>query len=370
MASLFDYISWRGDLSFSQSPLNPVDFLILCQLSYFPFDGIVPEPGAREGLSVHLAIKKLMEKLQNRKHSMEQILSNKEGREFINAVYLSNRFKNCQLLGFINRIDLDQECQLSAICVYTDDGSWSVVFRGTDTSLIGWKESFNICVRDVIPAQMEAVKYLKKMAPLLNGSLRIGGHSKGGNLAIFASSFCGEDVQKRISDIFSLDAPGFNENVIASEGFMAIKDRIKTYIPQTSVVGMLFEHGSDFNIVKSRETGLMQHSLFSWEVTHNDMIRVNKVTPSSRFADKTLREWINNLDNKDREKVIEAMYTILSASDIKSIHDLEDEFIPSMGKILMTLGNIDERTKKLIRKAFIEFLRSARRNINTLLETN
>jgi hypothetical protein len=225
-----------------------------------------------------------------------------------------------------------------------------------------------MCFKEVIPAQQEAVKYLEKMAPLLKGNLRIGGHSKGGNLATYAAAFCEKKIQNRITEIFNFDSPGFYENVIASEGFMAIKDKINFFVPQDSVIGMLFEHGRNYNVIKSSENGLLQHSLFSWEVTHNNMIRVNEVTSGSRYVDKTLRDWINSLVNEDREKIIEALYTILTVSDVKSIHELEKSFLPTMGKIIKSLGNIDEHTKKLIRKTFVEFLRAASRNFDTLLE--
>jgi hypothetical protein len=366
MGNLFEYLTWRGDLNFSQSPLNPVDFVIFSQLAYLPFDGIVPGPGVKEGISIHLALNKLQEKIQL--SAAKEFLGFNEEPDFINALSSSNRFRNCHLLGFINQINADLEYQISAICVYTGDGCCSVVFRGTDASLVGWKESFNMCFREVIPAQKEAVKYLEKMAPLLKGNLRIGGHSKGGNLAIYAAAFCEKKIQNRITEIFNFDSPGFCENVIASEGFLAIKDKINFFVPQDSVIGMLFEHGRNYNVIKSSENGLLQHSLFSWEVTHNNMIRVNEVTSGSRYVDKTLRDWINNLANEDREKVIEAMYTILTVSDVKSIHDLEKSFLPTMGRIIKSLGNIDEHTKKLIRKTFVEFLRAASRNFDTLLE--
>jgi len=365
MANLFDYLAWRGDLSFTQSPLNAVDFLIFSQMSYLPFDGIVPGPDEKEGVSMYLVLNKIKEKM--RVYKSDTDLAFKEDPEFIDALYSSNRFRNCQLHGFVNKINTDHEYQFSAICIYTGDDSSSVVIRGTDASIVGWKENFNMCFMDVIPAQLEAVNYLEKISPLLKGSLRIGGHSKGGNLAIYAASFCKKNIQKRITEIFSYDSPGFNENVIASDGYSAVKDRIKAYVPQTSVIGMLFEHGNNLNVIKSSETGLMQHSLYSWEIAQTSMIRVDKVTSGSRFIDKTLREWIDSLSSEDREKVIEAMYTILDASDVKSIHELENSFILSMGKIIKFLGNIDEHTRKLIKKTFIEFLRSARRNINTLI---
>ena len=366
MGNLFEYLKWRGDLDFSQSPLNPVDFVIFSQLSYLPFDGIVPQPGVKEGISLHLALNKLHEKTKF--FTVKELFGFDEDPDFINALCSSNRFRNCHLLGFINKIDEDQEFQISAICIHTGDGYCSVVFRGTDASLVGWKECFNMCIQEVIPAQTEAVKYLEKMAPLLKGRIRIGGHSKGGNLAIYAASYCRKRIQKRITDVFSFDAPGFCENVITGKGFLAIKDKIKFFVPQDSVIGMLFEHGRNYNVIKSSETGLLQHSLYSWEVTHNNMISVEKVTSGSRFIDKTLRDWINGLANEDREIIIETMYTVLSGSDIRSIHDLERSFFSSMGKILKFIGNIDDQTKKLINKTFIEFFKAARRNIDTLLE--
>ena len=368
MGNLFDYLTWRGDLDFAKSPLNPVDFVIFSQLAYLPFDGIVPGPGVKEGLSLHLALNKLQEKIQRNKSAVKEFLGFNEDPDFINALSLSNRFRNCHLLGFMNQINEDLEYQISGVCIYTGDDCCSVVFRGTDATLVGWKESFNMCFKEVIPAQIEAVKYLEKMAPLLKGRLRIGGHSKGGNLAVYAAAFCEKKIQNRIIEIFNFDSPGFYENVITSKGFLAIKDKINFFVPQDSVIGMLFEHGRNYNVIKSTEIGLQQHSLFSWEVTHNNMIRVDEVTSGSRYVDKTLRDWINGLANEDREKVIEALYTILTASDIKSIHDLEHSFLPSMGKIIKFLGNVDEHTKKLIRKTFFEFLRAARRNIDTLLE--
>ncbi|MCL2208861.1 MAG: DUF2974 domain-containing protein [Treponema sp.] len=368
MANLFDYLRWRGDLDFNASPFNPVDFLIFSQLSYLPFDGIVPCPGVSEGISIHTALNEVKDILKFRKYDTGQFLGFKEEPQLIDALCLSNRFRNCYLLGYINQIDLKNEYQVSAVCIHTDDGFYSVVFRGTDATLVGWKEDFNMCFRDVIPAQMEAVRYLDSMAPYLKGSLRVGGHSKGGNLAIYSASFCSGKIKNRITDIYNFDGPGFNDNVIENENIKINGEKIKTFIPQESVIGMLFKYAGALKVVKSSETGLLQHSLFSWEVTHNDFIHVDNVTPGSRFVDKTLRHWIDNLDSGDREKVIEALYTILSTADIKSIHDIENNFFPSMGKIIKSLGNIDEHTRKLMKKTFIEFLRSARRNFNTLLE--
>ena len=367
MANLFDYLTWRGDLDFYQSPFNAVDNVIFSQLTYLPMDGIVPGPGEKEGISISLAMNIFGEKLKN-DPDFKTHLMYKEDPDFINALGSSNRFGNCHLFGYVNHIDTNREIQFSAVCIHTRDDSSFIAFRGTDFTLVGWKEDFNMSFKDVIPAQIEAVNYLEKMASTIKDPLRIGGHSKGGNLAVYASAFCNKKVQQRITEIYSNDAPGFNETVIKSESFNAVKERIHPFVPQSSVVGMLLEHGCNYSVIKSSQFGLLQHILYSWEVTHNNLVYVDKVDIGSQFVDKTLRDWINNLDNEHREQFFDSLYSILCASEAKSIHELEKSWFKAAGRMIKSLGNIDESTKAIIRKTLAELLIAARRNIDTLLK--
>jgi hypothetical protein len=367
MADLFDYLAWRGDLDFFFFFPNHVDYLIFSQISYLPFDGIVPGTDEKEGISVYIALKKLEKKLKEGNNSTELGLSFHEDSQLISALSASTRFRNCHLFGYVNQIDTDREYQFSAVCIYTG-GSYCIAFRGTDATFVGWKEDFNMAFRDVIPSQLEAVNYVEKTARKTKGSLSICGHSKGGNLAAYSSAFCGKKNQKRIIAVYCYDSPGFNQKVIESKEFNAVKNRIRSYIPQGSVVGMLLEHGNKHTVVKSRETGLMQHSLYSWEVTHNDMIHVNNVTQGSLFVDKTIREWIGGLENDQREKFIEAVYTILTSSEMNTIHDIENSRLAAAGRIIKSLGNIDEPARKLIFHVLSELFRSAGRNIDTLFK--
>ena len=368
MANLLDYLTWRGDINFTQSPLNPVDNIIFSQLSYLPLDGIVPGPGEKEGIGLSLAAKILTEKLQDSTSDFKSMVMYKEDPALISALGDSTRFGNCQLFGYVNHIDSDREVQFSALCIYTGDGSCFIAFRGTDFSFVGWKEDANMSFKDVIPAQLEAVKYLEKMASAISGPLRLGGHSKGGNLAIYAASNCGKNIQQRITEIYSNDAPGFQKNVIASEGFAAIKDRIRSFVPQSSVVGMVFEHGWDHTVIKSTQTGILQHDLYSWEVTRNNMVNVDKVDISSRFVDKTLKDWIGSLDYEHREQFLDALYAILNASETKSIRELEKSWFKAVGRMIKSLGNIDESKRNLIRKILRDLFRFATLNIQTLLK--
>ncbi|MDR0300726.1 MAG: DUF2974 domain-containing protein [Treponema sp.] len=366
MADLFDYLTWRGDLSFSQSPLNPVDSLIFSQLSYLPFDGIVSAPGEKGSVSIRYAVNVLKEKLKKIASKKESPFMFKKDPELLDALASSNRFGDCQISGFVNLVDTVREIQFSALCVKTGDGFNFIVFRGTDTNLISWKEDFNMSFVDVIPAQLESVNYLEKMASGIKGHFRVGGHSKGGNLAVYAAAFCRKKIQKRIIDIYSLDAPGFHKKVLSSEGFALIKSKIHSFIPPSSVVGMFFESGCEQRIVKSVNSGIMQHDLYSWEVTHNDLAYADDITSGSRFVDKTVKDWIAGQDKEQREQFLNALYSILVASEVNSSKDIETSWFQAVGRMLKSFGSIDENTKQLINKTLRELFNAARRNITLL----
>ncbi|MDR0584119.1 MAG: DUF2974 domain-containing protein [Treponema sp.] len=366
MANIFDYLSWRGDLTFTQSLFNPVDNIIFCQLSYLPLDGIVPGPDEKDEISIGLAAEIITEKLRH-DSSLRQGMMFKDDPAFISALGESKRFRDCGLCRFVNRIDISQEKQFAALSIITGRDYPFIAYRGTDTTIVGWKENFNMSFSDAVPAQLEAVSYLEKTAKRFRGPLRIGGHSKGGNLAVYAASFCGKKTSRRIAGIYSNDAPGFHRHVIESEGFQRIRSRIYSFVPQFSVVGMLLEHGDDYTVIKSSQTGLMQHDLYSWEIARDDMVRLDRISQESRFVDKTLREWINGLDHEKRERFIETLYTILGAARVESIPELSADWFKASGRMIQSLKDIDDSTRALMGKTLAALFSAARNNINTLL---
>ena len=364
MANIFDYLIWRGDLSFSQSPFNPVDAIILSQFSYLPLDGIVPGPDEEGGISLRLAQKLFSEKLAKNESDIKSHVMFKEDPALFLALASSVRFGDCHLFGYVNNSDISRETQFSAFCLLLGDDSCFVVFRGTDFSLVGWKEDFNMSFSEVIPAQVEAAEYLEKMASLTKGSIRLGGHSKGGNLAIYAASNCNKKNQKRIIEIYSNDSPGFHETVIEGEGFGAIKDRIKAFIPESSIIGLLLEQRWDYSVIKSSKVGLMQHELYSWEIAYNNMVFADKVSQKSLFVDKTIKQWVGSFTKKEREKFTNALFTILRASKAKSFTELEKNWLPAAGSMIKTLGDADNETKALLRKILGVLFNTAIQNMN------
>jgi len=370
MANLFDYLTWRGDLTFDQSPFNPVDNVIFSQLTYLPMDGIVPGPDEKGGISIRLVAKILSKKFDKPLPQLKlksHVIFN-EDPDFIAALGSTNRFGDCKLYGYVNHIDTDREVQFSAVSIKIGDDSYVIAYRGTDFNLVGWKEDFNMSFKEVIPSQLEAVEYLEKMASKFKCPLRLVGHSKGGNLAVYAAANCKKNIQDRITEIYTNDAPGFDEKFINSENFMAIRERIRSFIPQSSVVGMLLDSGCDYSVIKSSQIGIVQHVMYSWEVTHNNLVYVDNVDSGSLFLDKTLKEWIGNLDKKNREQFMNAIFSILNASGAKSIPELEKSWLKAVGNMIKSLGNIDESTKKMIGKNFGDLFNAAMRNVDTLLK--
>ena len=366
MANIFDYISWRGDLDFAQDPLNPVDNIIFSQLSYVPLDGIVPGPDEGNSISITQAAEIFTEKMRSSSPQMRQAITYKEDPAFISALGNCGRFGNCRLSGYVNHIDAALGKQFCALCINTGTDSFFIAYRGTDATIVGWKEDFNMSFSETVPSQLEAVKYLEKIAGAVTGPLRLGGHSKGGNLAVYAASFCDRETSGRITDIYTNDAPGFHRHVIESEGYRAIRDRIRSFVPQSSIVGMLLEHDSDYSVIKSVQTGLMQHDLYTWEVTHNNMVPADGVSQRHRFVDKTLRDWIAGLNYDQRQRFTEALFTILNTAQVKSMHELTADWFKTAGLMLQSLGNVDESTRKVIGKTLASLFRSARKNITLL----
>jgi hypothetical protein len=364
MADLFDYISWRGDLDFDQIPFNPVDNIVFSQLSYLPMEGIVPGPQDRGGITIEELAIKYEKKHKNSSSGLTNDITVNDAISVIKAIGSTIRYKDCKVFGYTNNIDLAQEKQFAAFCAIIGSKHFSrkmlVVFRGTDMTLVGWKESFNMSFITSIPSQKEAVFYLEKIAGRSHYPLIIAGHSKGGNLAIYASAFCSKVTQSRIAAIYSNDAPGFHKQVIQSKGYKAIRARIKAFIPQSSLVGMLFEHGETPMVIKSNANGPMQHNLCSWEVTHNNMADAGELTEQSRFIDNIICKWIDQIDDEQRQQFIQAIYKILVSCDAHSLADLTDDWKNTAGSIINALLNMDKPTKKLMVKIIGDLFKTAR----------
>jgi len=350
MANMLDYLRWRGDLSFSQAPLCEVDSLVLCRAAYLPLEGAVP--GDFSGaLPLGAAAARVLEDAAAGKRAFRREDDAALARELLG----SERFSGLGVTGFRSRFNPEREEQFAAVTFLLPDGPF-VSFKGTDGTLVGWKEDFNMAFADATPGQRDAVEYLESAAAALPGDLRVAGHSKGGNLAMYASAFCGEKTRGRVAYVRNMDGPGFNEKLIASEGFSQITGRTHTYLPQSSIFGMLLGHNEDFSIVHSVESGLFQHDLYSWEVERTGFVPVGSLTNSSQFIDASLKNWLSAMDDATREKVVDSLFEVLGAANVRTIRALRSA--KSRVAILKAAKEMDGEQREFMLEA-IGLLRSS-----------
>lgn len=336
MANLLDYIAWRGDLKLQQIPQNEVDCLIFSWLSYIAFDGIVSED-FNTTISLRDAATQFLKKKKARSEN---------DRELLKVVSQSARFSKLQLCGYVNHINLAQEKQFAALCIRLEDGTCFISYRGTDNTLVGWKEDFNMSFMSPVPAQQEAVAYLQKAAERLPGALLLGGHSKGGNLAVFAGAFCGPKIQNRIMQVYNNDGPGFLSSVLQREGYQRISPKIKTFIPQTSVIGLLLEHEEPHVVVHSTQVGIMQHDLHSWEVMRNHFIYLETTDKQSKFVDMTLKNWVSQMQPAQRERLVDILFDVLESTKVKTVAELSSKWSQNAKIILKSIQDIENDDKK------------------------
>lgn len=358
MDNIFKYLFWRGDITLDKSEFNNIDALILARLSYFPFDDIIPtDPNKsitiEEAYNMSFLIKDLDSKL---------ILKN--DKPLLKILSKSERFKDMKLHSYVNDIDLKTEKQFSAITINTEDGYYFVAFRGTDTTLVGWKEDFNMSFMDIVPAQIESKNYLEEVINKTNSPLRVAGHSKGGNLAIYSSAFVNEVLQDRIEKIYNFDGPGLNSKLVEKDSYMRILPKIHTYMPQSSMVGILLEHKEEYSIIYSYEKDLNQHDLYSWKIDRDDFLYMEKTSASSIFVDNTLREWISKVDEKQRGQFFDVIYQILEESHIKGVDVLNLSWAKLASTIIFSLSDLDDEVKDMVKNTFRILAKSATNNLD------
>lgn len=313
MGNILDYLAWRGDLPLSRVPFGAVDALALSALSYVRFDTLVPS-GAEGSVPLGEAAEKFLSLPRGRFRCAEDL-------DLLRALARSPRFAPMELCRYADRFVPREETQFSALTVLPGDGSACLAFRGTDGTLVGWKEDFNLSFLDVVPAQLEAADYVQRFAAGFFGPLRLCGHSKGGNLAVAGASLCPAKVRDRVRAVYSFDSPGFTGYILARPGYHELLTRIRSFVPKSSVVGLLLAHEESYTVVDSSQKGLFQHDLYSWQVLGGGFVQLEEVDTGSRSLDRTLKGWLTGLTNQQRETVVDTLYQLLSSQDAKTLRE-------------------------------------------------
>lgn len=336
MGIIFDYLDQVAYDSIYDTPFNELDMLMLTEITYLPFDQIVSDQMSPDCTC------RLFEAAEKAPQDLSMLVT-KNRLKLLEKVASSTRFKNIKLMGYVNDIDSDVQKQFAAMIFKIKPDSYVLTFRGTDDSIIGWKEDFHMTYMDQVPAQKTAVNYLRKAMDALPGQFILTGHSKGGNLASYAASQIEPEYQERIQSIYSYDAPGLNHSVITSQGYQTISDKIKRYIPQGSIVGMMLETPKQAQIVKSTAIGgLAQHDTFSWQISDQTFVLLDNLNPDSLQVDKTLKNWVDSVSDEELKDFFDLFFGLILDAGISSINDLTK--LENFNKILAVFENANALT--------------------------
>ena len=329
MSNLFDYLEWRGDIPFSADPFNEVDNLLLCELAYIDFQDIVPPDSAE------IPIREVC-KIYCEKHTNEEIAEMvgvvRNSSLLLKETVKSQRFRDLTMSNYFNEIDPDRGIQISAVTFTLGDGTTYAAFRGTDGTVVGWKEDLDFTFLNETPGQRRAVQYLNEIQ--VPGLLRVGGHSKGGNLALYAAAFC-ED-QERIIEVYTNDSPGFRKEIMDKEGYLRILPKVIRIIPNDSVVGLLLNSKAPYRVIKSSATGIRQHDGFTWSVIRDRFERA-ELSRISMMVEDTLSGWLERTDDTEREAFIDGIFSLLEATGKDNFQDIKDHKLKSTESILSAI---------------------------------
>ena len=342
MSNILDYLDWRGDILFSERPFNEVDNLILSELAYVNMKGLVPSED-----SSSITLSELFKKYRESKDKL--VIPMNDPEPLLERAAASDRFRNVRLMLLREKTDIDEQLQFCAVSFIIGDGSCYISFRGTDATIVGWREDCNFSFLSQTPGQLAAADYVNEAASLTDCSLRVGGHSKGGNFAVYGAAFCNEKIRdKRITEIYCNDGPGFNDNVINSEQYKATLPKIRKIIPESSLVGLLLSGAEEKTIIKSSAKGIYQHNPFSWCVTGCCFEKADGLSAESTLMNEALSKWIGELDDSDRKLFVTSVFDSIEASGALTLNDINKNKLMSYNAMMNAAKEISaERRIKL-----------------------
>ena len=337
MPTLFDYLHEHGDKTFDELPFNEVDAAILCQLAYLPLGGLNARPSLRD------AAKRYLSTLDKRRLYAKDSLADSLGPFVLEAAGRARRFEGCTLAHAAERFDEGRHEQFAALCVDLPDESTYVAFRGTDERLVSWREDFELSF-SVTCAQRDAASYLGRVAAMTDGALRVGGHSKGGNLAAFAVMSASEDVLGCVVSLDCFDSPGFCQDVVGTEALARLRSmggRAHLLVPRFCLIGNLLDHPWPSEVVESEAEGLLQHTLTSWQVADTRFVRAKAASPESlRFAD-VFAGVVARSGPEGCRLVTDSLFDLLGHAGLSTFDELASLRLPQVARLVQGVASMD-----------------------------
>ena len=346
MGNVIDYLAQYGDQAFAERAFCDVDVLILAQLSYFDFGSAVPTI-AQHKKSVTL------EEI-DRTADLSAVFADKwygeNNRKLWNALLAGRRFRTMRCNYYRERMEEEQEAQFGAVTFFPEGCEPVVAFRGTDDSVVGWKEDFRLAFRKPLASQEMSSVYLNQVGCKLPGAFMVCGHSKGGNLAAYAATWAETGVQRRITDIYSLDGPGFLPEVFEGDSYEQIRSRVHRILPYSSLVGMLLQNYEQYEVVKSSGIGILQHDAFTWQIEDGKFVKAVDIEAKQKRMNEALNQWIFTLPEEERQLFVETLFQVIDQTGVTTLTEFSEHWKENLKSCLKSLKSLDPETRKRIRR--------------------
>ncbi len=358
--NMLDYLQEFGDVPFTKREFGDADAILLCQLVYCKFDGLIMGDDP-------VYMKDLLNDPQ-----LDGLFSDpkyeRDNKNLFARMVMGRRYRNLQLSEYVNIVDKETETQFCAVTFTLPGGVNFIAFRGTDENLIGWKEDINLSFMDEVPGQRHSLTYLNEAASRINGKFYVGGHSKGGHLAIYSAMHAPESLQKRIINVYCMDGPGFMEKMFYREGYDRIRDVIVKLIPQSSLIGLMQERDNAYKVVRSNTWGLHQHNMYTWIIRDGEP-EPDVLRDGARFAANTINEWMLQQDTEHREQSAAVIYNVLNSSEADNRVDFMSNFASNAGQVLTAFRDLDPEAADMLRELLGSLMSDAKQNFLADMET-
>ena len=359
MSHLVSYVKRQQEQTFSDETFNEVDALVLSQFIYLKLDGMVPAISEKKESVYLYEIANTMD--------YEKVFADKRYRKdnvkLFEAMIKSQRFRRMKMNYFSEITSITAETQFSAMTVFLENGPTVIIYRGTDETMVGWKEDFNMCFKEPVTGQSLSALYLQQVSGLVEGDIIVSGHSKGGNFAVYASMNIEENIQNRIVKVYSFDSPGFRPEILDSIDFNKIKDRIIKFLPHSSIFGMLLQSRETYYIVECFSIGLLQHNPYNWQIEGNEFRKMDKLDPGSVFLNETFNDWLYGLNEDELHAFAEIWYQVMREANITTMLAFTKEPGKSLLSVIDALRDLDDETKERAKELALGLIAVAKENI-------
>lgn len=362
--SIIDYAILNAHKDFTKLPFSKIDGLIFAQLAYLSYDNVVPNLKNR---GKGLLLSEIAE-TENYEELFPLERTEERNKKLLNVVAYSKRYGKIRVNYYEDIFDIENDTQFCAITFIFPNGDACIAFRGTDSTITGWKENFNMLFTSPVAAQSLSAPYVDRVAKKIKGNITLTGHSKGGNLAIYAGTMCSEFAKNKIIEIQSFDSPGFTRDFIESTEHIETEPKIAKFIPEESMIGLLLNNRDNYRIIKSEGSGILQHDPFLWLIENDDFVNGEKLYMRSQFFDATFNDWVNSSEPTQREKFVEALFDIINSSNEENaltFTEWSDNIKENSSLIYEILKDLDPETRSLILKGLGNLLSKLNKNVKS-----